>query len=163
MITIPVHFHIFHQGATGREYTCTGDYNDGFTGPHAESSCKYITDQIEVLNKGFGGIAIDQAYPKAIHHKDTKFQFCLASSNKKFDASAYDDRKSFNDREGQMESLNVWANEDIADKTLPIKSLYCLNLFLCSLKPWAMKTWVKSAWLTTEPKSIVAYSLVRVP
>lgn len=114
IVTIPVHFHIFHNRNDGIEYTCTGSYETGFQ--DGAGDCNYIQDQIRQINKGFRGIAVDG---HGAYHEDTQFQFCLASSNDLFDASAYNNRKALSDRGGykstfrvgQMETFNVWVNK----------------------------------------------------
>jgi hypothetical protein len=117
IITIPVHFHIFHDGTTGLKYTCTGSYDTGFQ--DGAGNCKYIQDQIKQVNKGFGGIPVDNGgngYGQ--YHEDTQFQFCLASANNIAGATynskgAYNDRGSYKSsfRVGKMETFNVWVNK----------------------------------------------------
>lgn len=115
MITIPTYFHISHDGATGRKYTC--DWNLKGQNPYADSDCKYIQDSILVMNQGFRGLSntlFDQHPSAPAFGLDTGIQFCIADTTNSDNSAWYADNqmstmKSTLDR-GGMESLNIFVN-----------------------------------------------------
>ena len=111
-----MNFHIFHAGLTGKQFTCKYVQGTGFT-ELDDGSCDYVKDQIEVLNKGFAGVNVDNL--NTLYNDNTKFQFCLQGANDVRPSLAeYDNSGYYNDsgsykstfRRGQMETLNVWVN-----------------------------------------------------
>ena len=116
MITIPVSFHIFHNGNTGKEFTCKYTQAGGFE-ELPGGNCQYLKDQMLSLNKAFAGIKQDNQ-PTA-YNDDTRFQFCLVDANGVRPVAEYDNSQIYNDsnnnykatfRTGEMETLNVWVN-----------------------------------------------------
>lgn len=117
IITIPVSFHIFHNGNDGKQFTCKYSQGSGFT-ELPGGDCNYVKEQIRVLNKGFAGVQQDNV--PALYRDDTRIQFCLVGANDVRPADEYDNSGYYNDsgntykgifRTGEMETLNVWANQ----------------------------------------------------
>lgn len=113
-----MNFHIFHDGADGKKFTCKYSESNGFE-ELPDGDCEYIKEQMRVLNRGFGGLVQD--FQPTIYNEDTKFQFCLQGANDVRPIAEYDDNNLYNDangddsykaifRRGGMETLNVWVN-----------------------------------------------------
>lgn len=117
VITVPVNFHIFHNGNDGKQFICKYTQGSGFTELDG-GSCEYVKEQIRVLNRGFGGIKQDTQ--PTLYNDNTKFQFCLIGANDVEDTAEYDNAVAYGDssdsykstfRSGGMETLNVWVNQ----------------------------------------------------
>lgn len=116
VITVPVNFHIFHDGETGKQFTCKYSETGGFEVP-AGGNCEFVKDQMRVLNRGFRGVIQDDQ--PTSYNDDTKIQFCLQGANDVRPLAEYDDNSLYDDanneykqtfRRGGSETLNIWVN-----------------------------------------------------
>ncbi|KAL3770176.1 hypothetical protein ACHAW5_009271 [Stephanodiscus triporus] len=114
VITVPVQFHVIHDGETGRQYTY-------------ESNRTYIERSIKALNFGFQGIDNTEftPFPNRSYSRynateaDSKIRFCLAGTTATNNSTWYyagplsADFTAMKEAShvGDAETLNVWATQ----------------------------------------------------